>query len=334
MHTVKIVVPVAAFEPVGVVGRSVEALRRLKCRYAVEIIYVIDSDDDERYATLKELAQRSEGAVKINLIFRGTNRGRRAGALNDALAVALNDSVDFLAFFDVDSRPDENFLEACLEVLEADESGEVVFASAPRYIINGGLIPRMVSAEYELLTSLYRFFGNKGVFLHFNGLIGVARAGVFSRWRFDEAKICEDVNMSVKIYLSSWRVATTLKTRVGEQAPQTLRELYFQRVRWMLGPLECLSTHLFPFLRAKIPRGVKLTWLALMLSPYIMIFATPLFLAFSLRLLPTSKGLKDFLIRCFGILFSPIFMEICSLSAAVLYATGRKTWRSTRREVI
>ncbi|WP_456486989.1 glycosyltransferase [Candidatus Alkanophaga liquidiphilum] len=267
MHTVKIVVPVAASEPVGIIERSIEALCRLKCHLPVEIIYVIDSKDDERYAVLKELVRRKEKDVKISLLFRGTDRGRRAGALNDALAVALDEN-SFFAFFDIDSRPNENFLEACLEVLEADESCEIAFVSAPRYIINEGVIPRLVSAEYELLTSLYKFFGNKSVFLHFNGLIGVARASIFSKWRFDETKICEDVDMSDKIYLSGWRVATTLKTRVGEQAPQTLADLYFQRIRWMLGPLECLSTHFTAFLKAKIPRGAHMACADALPIPY------------------------------------------------------------------
>ncbi|MHC1635887.1 MAG: glycosyltransferase family 2 protein [Candidatus Methanospirareceae archaeon] len=332
---VRVIVPVSAFEPLTVIKKSMESMTNLEREgLDMDITYVIDlGEEDDRIGILEEIA-RERG---IKLFIRKNNRGRRAGALNDG--IDMEPYANFFAFFDVDSRPDADFIKRCIEVLEEDK--EAVFASGSRYIINEkGIIPRMISVEYELLSYLYRVFsrGRGSCFLHFNGLIGVARGEWFFRERFNEEKMCEDVDMTDRIYLSGKRVRFVNGTRLGEQAPIHIGDLYKQRVRWWMAPLEELSSHLIDFFRANIPKRLKISWLVAMLSSYVFILFLPLvpvYFFVSVAFLRHSyKNKRDFILKPLWLSSYIVIMQVCSLHALVGFMMNKRGWVKMRREAV
>jgi cellulose synthase/poly-beta-1,6-N-acetylglucosamine synthase-like glycosyltransferase len=334
-----VIVPVSAFEPLDLIKKSVECLIHLeKENYDVRITYVVDvKREDDRIFNLTEIAEEKG----IKLLIRQNNRGRRAGALNDGINSLGNDPADFFAIFDIDSRPDADFLKECIKALEAN--GEAAVASGARYVLNeNGIIPRIISAEYEILSYLYIFFSNnikiKG-FKHFNGLIGVIRGEVFEKERFNEEKMCEDVDMMDRIYLSGKNAVFVRETKLGEQAPITVRDLWRQRVRWFIAPLEELSSYLGNFIHtnAKITSYVKITWLLAMSMPFFIFLLSPLVpLYFLLYFLPSSPShdAKDYFIKSIGLGAHFLLLQLCSFCALVRFVKNEKKWEKMKREVI
>ncbi|UZE92351.1 MAG: glycosyltransferase family 2 protein [Methanosarcinales archaeon] len=302
-----IIVPVSPHEPLSLVEKSFESLSQLEHgNLNVHMTYVIDvSGKDPRVEFLQ--------SKNVNIIARPSRRGRRAGAINDAL-----DSIyetDYLAFFDVDSRPERDFLIECTKALRDD----VVIASAPRYVTNpeASVTARIVSAEYNILSDLYRLLERCDGFKQFNGLIGILDARIFTDRRLNESAACEDIDLMQELYLEGKTAAFVDTTRVGEQSPIYIRDYYHQRVRWLAGAYEGLR-NFSKFKRAKIPMSGKITWFSAMIIPFFISLFCPLVILYGIRLWQLSNGTRDFTIKLFGLIMHAWILQICGL--AVLYA--------------
>ena len=298
----RVIVPVSLHEPLYVIKKSLESLSRLEhASMEVRITYVIDSLGDE--PSVKYLQDQP-----VDVVIRKP-RGRKAGAINDVLDIV---KADYIALFDVDSRPDKNFLVEC--VMALGKEGAVI-ASAPRYVTNpdASIISRIISAEYLLISDLYRLLDRMDGFKQFNGLIGILDARIFDSRRFDETAICEDVDLTQQIYLEG-NIAVLANTRVGEQAPMTLKDLFNQKVRWISGACEGLK-YFREFCRAKIPFSRKITWFSAMMLPFFTFMASPLVLSYSPRLWRSSDGIKDFTIKLLGLIADSWFIGLCALVA-------------------
>lgn len=303
-----IIVPVSPQEPLSVIERSVESLSRLEHGDIAKVhtTYVIDvhRPDDPRVAYLQSKSH-------LCTIVRTHGRGRRAGAINDALDKI--GKTDYLAFFDVDSRPDSNFLVECVRKLE--ENGAVI-ASAPRYITNpdASLTARIVATEYAILTDIYQLLERYDGFKQFNGLVGVLDAQVFDNRGLDESTACEDVDITQQVYLGGGIAVLAERTCVGEQAPGTLKDYYNQRTRWINGAYEGLNRYLSAFVRAKIPMSRKITWLSATALPFVIFLFSPLTLLYGIKLWKSCNGIKDFTIRLSGLILHAWILQVCSLN--------------------
>ncbi|MDD2666401.1 MAG: glycosyltransferase family 2 protein [Methanocellales archaeon] len=317
-----IIVPVSLHEPLYVIKKSLESLSRLD-RDSIEvcITYVIDSlGDDHRVRYLQDQS--------VDVIARKP-RGRKAGAINDVLDII---TADYIAFFDVDSRPDKNFLVECVRALEKECA---VIASAPRYVTNpdASIISRVVSAEYILIADLYRLLDRMDGFMQFNGLIGVLDARIFDRIRLDETAICEDADLMQQIYLEG-NIAVLANTRVGEQAPMTLMNLFNQRVRWISGACEGLK-YFSGFYRAKIPWSRKITWFSAMTISFFTFIASPLVPSYSMRLWRSSNGIGDFTLKLMGLVVDAWMIWLCALVALSKKLLRRQIeWKETVRYTV
>lgn len=317
-----IIVPVSLHEPLYVIKKSLESLSRLD-RDSTEVCmtYVIDSLGDDPRA--KYLQDQS-----VEVIVRKP-RGRKAGAINDVLDII---TADYIAFFDVDSRPDKNFLVECVSALEKECA---VIASAPRYITNpdASIISRVISAEYILMADLYRLLDRMDGFKQFNGLIGVLDARLFDRRRLDETAICEDADLMQQIYLEG-NIAVLANTRVGEQAPLTLMDLFNQRVRWISGACEGLK-YFSGFCRAKIPWSRKISWFSAMTISFFMFMVSPLVPSYSMRLWRSSNGMGDFTLKLMGLIVDAWIIWLCALMALFKKLLHRQIkWKETARSMV
>lgn len=321
----QIIVPVSLDEPESVVERSLESLSRLEHgELEIGITYVVDTANREDDARVKFLEKEP-----VNLIIRDNNRGRRAGAINDALDRI--GKVDYIALFDVDSRPASNFLVDAVKRLV----GDTVIASGPRYTTNAdaSVVTKMVSVEYDLLEHLYRLFEwQADSFIQFNGLIGVIDAKVLEKLRFNEEVCCEDVDMTQRIYLEGMTAGVVKSAIVGEQAPITLRDYYLQRLRWMTGACEGLEAYRGEFRHAHIPRKRKISWFLALTTPFICIIFTPLIPLYALY---SSTGIKFVLANTGAIFASTCLTMVCSWHAILNQTLKRGVeWKKIERSDI
>jgi len=303
-------IPASPFEPERTLLRSANHLLKISKDLDIEIVYVLD--DGKMKEALKDLP--------VRVICRGTSRGKRAGALNDALREI---SADFIAIFDVDSLPEEGFIEKCIEALERDESVAVV--SGCRKILNEkfSFVTRIVSSEYFFFCDMYRLMNHFGAFIHFNGLIGVLRASALSGKEFNENVLCEDVEMMNRLILEGHRTKF-IPAVIREEAPMTLRDLVNQRIRWSAGAIESLQLFSKKILESPLPLSFKLSWFITMLSPFYSFLLSFLVPLYSWRLIQISDGIKDFLVRFLGLFVYGWIISFCAFSTLLKKFLGRK----------
>lgn len=343
------VIPVSSSEPVELIQKSVEAIEAIK-RYSdcnkrinLRIVYMVDDDiSDTKKARLDSIA-KDKNDKGIEFIFRTPTQGRKAAALNDALEEIYkrNEKPDFFAFFDIDSRPNEDFLERCLDVFEIDFKGDLAIVSGPRYAISeNSLIQKMVGVEYLLINDLYGFSDFFDLYKHFNGLIGLVKGDLFDKIGFfDESKICEDLDICERMYTRSLRAAYTDKAVIREQAPLTLDGFYTQRIRWLIGHFEGIKTHFNDFVHMK-NISVSLSWFLFAILPLIMILLQPIFFIYYGRVILDSiekngrGSLHSLPAKFVALMVYPLLMESVCIHAIFKYIQNDKTWEHLERELV
>ncbi len=331
MKRVNILIPVAPFEPLSIIKKSVVSLSKLeKTDIDLNILYIIDCPDgpDERTRYLKD-----EG---VGHFVRNDTRGRRGGAINDGLEIlrGLDETLDtdFIALFDVDSRPDPGFILMCIDAIERE--ADAVMASGARYITNhdSGWIPRIIAAEYSFFEDVYKLYERFDGFKQFNGLIGVIDARALDGIRLNEDVYCEDLEFTQRMYIAG-KKPVLAKTMVGEQGPTGLKELYNQRVRWLSGALEGVEENMVRFFYAPIPINQKTAWFTSMTLPFASFLLTPLVPVYGLRL--WAKGHDRVLFKTLGLVFHVWLISFCGAHALLNRTRKTRTeWTDTSRSDI
>lgn len=331
MEQLEIVVPVAAFEPLSVLVRSVNSLLNLECGdMDVRITYVIDIKDvdDPRQKFLEDLSVES-----INFVTRTDNRGRRAGAINDGID-SCKQMPRYIALFDVDSRPKHNFLVECVNTLRSNENA--IIASGARFITNAeeSIVPQMVATEYLFFSDIYRLFSRFDGFNQFNGLIGVLDVRLMENHRItrlDESVPCEDLEFTQNAYLTGLTGVFTPKTMVGEQAPISVSDLFNQRVRWLSGAYSGLLRYLPAFISANIPVSRKIAWFLALSLPFVAFLALPLTLLYGVRQWGKYGHFRT-VVQTVGLIGHLLMITLCGVVVLVKRVSGRVIeWKDSRR---
>ncbi|MGZ4901540.1 MAG: glycosyltransferase family 2 protein [Halobacteriota archaeon] len=316
------IIPVAPFEPIALIARSIDSLTALDCTdLDFRAYYVIDGNGTD-YSSLTQLLP-----ANFRLMIRSENRGRRAGAINDALS-ALEEA-DFVALFDVDSRPDKDFITRCVRALREDDA---VLASGCRYITNKvNTLSKVIAIEYGFFCDIYRLFSLSKGFMQFNGIIGLSKADFLTQAIFDERASCEDVDMTQRIYLSGNHV-TLAKTRVGEQAPTRVHDLYKQRVRWFRGALEGIQRYFVPIWGARISLVKKVTWFGSLIVPFFSYLLIPFVPRYLRCVRAESANLKELVMITCGLFGYTCFMTVCGAVAVGQHLIARNCeWGAVAR---
>jgi 1,2-diacylglycerol 3-beta-glucosyltransferase len=227
MKKIAVIVPVSESEDPQVVLNSAKKITSLDYQNLIaKIVYVVDvtTEKDERITLLK-----TEGIE----VFSRQRRGKKAGALNDALIYLADFKPDYVALFDVDSRPERNFIIECVSALEKDSMAYI--ASARRYISNPvNFVSRTIQAEYYVLNFLLK----RSAFKQFNGLIGVLRADLLYKHKLNEGAITEDADYATRMHAKGCIAILVNTTRIYEQSPVSWMDLLNQRKRWYYGSLQ------------------------------------------------------------------------------------------------
>ena len=335
MEHLDVIVPVAHYEPISVLKKSVDCILGLeKGDMNVRVTYVLDITDktDDRLKFL--------GGVPVAVITRTSTRGRRAGAINDALDAckqAPGNAPDYVALFDVDSRPDKNFLIECTHLLRSNKN--VIIASGARFITNENenIITKTIAAEYCFFSDVYLMFERFDGFNQFNGMIGVLNIKTMRDYQFnhlDESASCEDLDFTQRAYLAGFTGGFAQNTRVGEQAPSTIRELFNQRVRWLSGACQGLRTYLPSFITAQISVSKKLAWFLAVSLPFVAFLATPVVPLYGARL-RGKYGLHSVIIRTFGLVGHVWLITLCGSVALAKQMFGRHIeWGESKRSEV
>ena len=222
-----------------VVRRLVDACARMVELYGRENaeICLLDDSNDDTVLLIDELVEEyTQKQYKINAQRRTNRLGYKAGALQLAL---VNTSAEFVAIFDADYTPTEDFLVRTIPYLLQDEKLGIVqsrWAHLNRWY-------NRVTSAVAIGIDVHFFVEQTGryatgCFQNFNGSGGVLRRSALLQaggWQADT--LAEDLDASYRMQMKGYHVLFIRDLLSPGEVPPTVPSFKKQQARWANGSL-------------------------------------------------------------------------------------------------
>lgn len=233
----KVTVQLPMFNEMYVAERIIETVAQMDYpRDKFQIQVLDDSTDETKDIIANKCAEVAARGINIQHVHRVDRTGYKAGALDAAM-----DKVEgeFIAIFDADFVPSQDFLLRTIPYFNSDKVGVV----QTRW---GHL-----NKDYSLLTELQAFGLNghfaieqggrnaSGHYINFNGTAGVwRRATIDDAGGWEHDTITEDLDLSYRAQMKGWRFVYLEEVESPAELPITMSALKSQQHRWMKGGAE------------------------------------------------------------------------------------------------
>lgn len=238
-----------------VVERLIDCVTKINYPADKLEIQVLDDSTDETKEVIAEKVAQLQGFVNIKHLHRTNRIGYKAGALKEGLDQA---SGEFIAIFDADFLPSENFL----------------LKSIPHFIDPAvGMVQTKwtwLNKGYSLITKVQAFaldthftieqVGRNigGSFINFNGTAGTWRKSCITdagNWQADT--LTEDLDLSYRAQLKNWKFIYLEEVNAPSELPPVMSAVKTQQYRWNKGGAETARKHLRKVLLSDKSFGVK-----------------------------------------------------------------------------
>ena len=218
-------------------------------------IQVLDDSNDKTVQLIADKVNYYHSlGFDIKHIQRPDRVGYKAGALKYGTEICRG---EFIAIFDSDFKPKENFLKDTIPHFDQKDIG--VVQSKWGY----------TNPNYSLLTQLQEFGLNahfsieqvgrntKEHFINFNGTAGVWRkACIVDAGGWESDTLTEDLDLSYRAQLNQWKFIYLEDVVSPSELPIEINSLKAQQYRWTKGAAECFSKN---FRRVLLSRKTKFT---------------------------------------------------------------------------
>lgn len=232
-------------EPIDVVEPVIAAATKLRgVRANVALL------DDGNSPAMRSLAERYAACY----LQRPTNRGAKAGNINDALNQT---AAPYIAVLDCDHVPEERFLEATVGYFSNED---VAFVQTPQYYANAkdNPIARAAWSQQAL------FFGaistgkaRLGAMFCCGTNVIFRRSALDAIGGFPENSVTEDFELSIRCHNRGWKSVYVPEVLAKGLGPEDIAAYVGQQLRWSRG---CISA-LPQVLKARLPLRLKLQYL-------------------------------------------------------------------------
>ncbi|CAG1005162.1 Beta-monoglucosyldiacylglycerol synthase [Methanosarcinales archaeon] len=215
-------------------------------------IQVLDDSTDGTTAIIQRcIGELRNKGCNINHIHRTNRDGYKAGALRNGLNYA---SGEFIAVFDSDFLPDNDFLKKSIHYFSDTKVGMVQTRWGH------------INEDYSLLTKAiaigidghFQIEQNSryssGLFLNFNGTAGIWRNTTIKDaggWQDDT--LTEDLDLSYRAQLRGWRLVFLDGVVCPAELPVQINAFKRQQFRWAKGSIQCAKKLLPEVWSADIP---------------------------------------------------------------------------------
>ncbi len=245
------------FNELYVIERLIESVCKIKYPKDKLEIQVLDDSTDETIQIAQNLVKTyQEQGFDIQYIHRTNRDGYKAGALKNALEFCKG---EFVAIFDADFVPNEDFLMMTIPHFGNDKVG-------------------MVQTRWEHLNEEYSFLtrtqalnldghfcmeqqvrNKAGFFINFNGTAGIWRkATIFDAGNWQADTLTEDMDLSYRAQLKGWKFIYLNDVTSPAELPADINSLKAQQFRWTKGSIETGKKILPKVFRSDLPFKVKL----------------------------------------------------------------------------
>jgi cellulose synthase/poly-beta-1,6-N-acetylglucosamine synthase-like glycosyltransferase len=253
----KVTVQLPIYNELYVVDRLVEAACKIRYpRELLEIQVLDDSTDGTQEIAAAAVGKHRELGFNIHHIHRKNRNGFKAGALENGLKLA---SGDFIAIFDADFIPAENFLEDVVDYFSDPQIGMIQ--------VRWGHINR----EYSLLTQVESVIldghfmiehGGRhlsGRFFNFNGTAGIwRREAIDSAGGWEHDTLTEDTDLSYRAQMIGWKFLYLPHIVCPAELPVEMNSFKTQQSRWAKGLIQTAKKLLPRILKSDLPWKIKI----------------------------------------------------------------------------
>jgi cellulose synthase/poly-beta-1,6-N-acetylglucosamine synthase-like glycosyltransferase len=223
-----------------VADRLLSACAKMADNYGKELVRVcvIDDSDDE---TRDKLDALKDGYVRqgynVEILRRGTRAGYKAGALQAALERTTE---PFVAVFDADFAPSEDFLDRTVPFMLQDEKVGFVQCRWTHFDRTFNMITETLAIGIDahfLLEQPGRW--TSGYMMNFNGSAGLLRtAAIRGAGGWNSDTLAEDLDLSYRMQLSGYKPVYLKDVKVPAELPPTITSLKRQQGRWARGSIQ------------------------------------------------------------------------------------------------
>lgn len=233
----KVTIQLPIFNERYVVTRLVDAVAKIRYpRELLEIQVLDDSTDDTVVIARKKCAEVKATGINIKYIHRTDRTGFKAGALDNGQKVAEG---EFIAVFDADFLPSEDFLEKTINFFTDEKIGMV----QTRW--------DHINRNYSILTESQSILLDghfmiehtarcrSGKFFNFNGTAGIWRKSTIADaggWQHDT--LTEDLDLSYRAQLAGWQFIYLPNVTVPAELPIEMSSFKSQQFRWAKGSIQ------------------------------------------------------------------------------------------------
>lgn len=209
----------------------------------LDVIVVDDGSADDTSRVVRPFVESG----RVRLLRKSANEGKSM-AINDALPLCRGELV---LVMDADGLPDGAVLERMVPHFLGAATVAAVTGN-PRVLNTRTFLTRLQAIEFSATVGLQRR-GDAvwGRLMTFSGLCALFdRRAVTGIGGFAPDMATEDIDMTWRLQLSGREVIYEPTALFGMQAPETLRSLWRQRHRWVVGLAQVLRRHLPKAVRA------------------------------------------------------------------------------------
>ncbi len=235
-----VAVHLPVYNELYVAERLLDACTKMANRYGKSLVRVcvIDDSDDETREKLDALCKvyNAQG-YNVEVLRRGTRAGFKAGALQAALERTTE---PFVAVFDADFAPAEDFLDRTVPFMLQDEKVGFVQCRWTHFDRGYNMITETLAIGIDahfLLEQPGRW--SSGYMMNFNGSAGLLRtAAIFDSGGWNSDTLAEDLDLSYRMQLSGYKPVYLKDVQVPAELPPTITSLKRQQGRWARGSIQ------------------------------------------------------------------------------------------------
>ena len=234
----KISIQLPIFNEQYVAERLINTIVKLNYpREKLQIQVLDDSTDNTLEITKLLVHQYKNQGFNISLLHRTDRLGYKAGALKRGMEET---DAEFIAIFDADFLPKEDFLISCIPYFQ-DPSTAVVQTRWEHINQNYSWLTKLQAIQLNVHFTVEQVGRMQSQnLLQFNGTAGIWRKQAIidaGGWQIDT--LTEDLDLSIRAQLKSWKIKYLESLGAPSELPVEMNGLKSQQFRWMKGGAEC-----------------------------------------------------------------------------------------------
>src|SRR5690554_1746262 len=232
-----VTIQLPVFNEMYVMERLLENIAKIDYpKDKLEIQVLDDSTDETVDSTQKHIEILKKTGLDIVHICRTNRAGFKAGALKEGLEIAKG---EFIAIFDADFLPNENWLKETIPYFKNKNIGVVQTRWSH------------LNRDFSVLTKIQAFAldahftleqvgrNSKGHFINFNGTAGVWRKEcIMDAGNWEGDTLTEDLDLSYRAQLKNWKFKYLEEIETPAELPVVISAARSQQFRWNKGGAE------------------------------------------------------------------------------------------------